>query len=146
MGMLASDAHAGDEPMAAINVTSLVDVMFCLLIMFMVATPLMSKEELDIEVPRAKGKALSEEEFLYSVISVDAEGNVYLGVLPLAADPAKMADELANNTKLKEDGQAFIQGDKNVPFEKIVDVLAALREAGIEEVGFMTDPRIGSER
>lgn len=136
-------SNDGDEPMAAINVTSLVDVMFCLLIMFMVATPLMSKEKLPIDIPKAKGNELSEEEFLQSVISIDAKGNVYLGVLPLAADKEKWSAELANNAKLKEDKKAFIQGDENVPMEKVVDVLAALKEAGVTQVGFVTDPRVG---
>jgi len=146
MGMIANDAHAGDEPMAAINVTSLVDVMFCLLIMFMVATPLMSEEKLPIEIPQAKGNEITEEEFLYSVISVDAAGNVYLGVLPLAAEKEQWASELAANAKLKEDKRAFIQGDENVPMEKIVDVLAALKEAGVTQIGFVTDPRVGKAR
>jgi biopolymer transport protein ExbD len=143
MGIIASNAHQGDEPMASINVTSLVDVMFCLLIMFMVATPLMSKDEIEIDVPKAKGSEISEEEFLYSVISVDAAGQVYLGVLPLSSDPKEMAGELSANAKLKEEGIAFIQGDENVKYEKVVDVLAALKEAGVREVGFMTDPRVG---
>lgn len=146
MGMIATDAHAGDEPMAAINVTSLVDVMFCLLIMFMVATPLMSEDKLPIEIPQAKGSEITEEEFLYSVISVDAEGNVYLGVLPLAAEKEKWSAEIAANSKLKEDKRAFIQGDENVPMEKIVDVLAALKEAGVTQIGFVTDPRVGKAR
>ncbi len=133
----------GDKPMAAINVTSLVDVMFCLLIMFMVATPLMSKEKLPIEIPKAKGNELTEEQFLQSVISIDAKGNVYLGVLPLAADKEKWTEELAANPKLQEDKKAFIQGDANVQMEKVVDVLVALKEAGVTQVGFITDPRVG---
>ena len=143
MGMISNNAEAGDEPMAAINVTSLVDVMFCLLIMFMVATPLMSKEKLPIEIPKAKGNEISEEELLYSVISIDSQGNVYLGVLPLAAEKEKWSEELAANQKLKDDKRAFIQGDENVPMEKVIDVLAALKEAGITQVGFVTDPRVG---
>jgi biopolymer transport protein ExbD len=146
MGIIANEAHGGDEPMAAINVTSLVDVMFCLLIMFMVATPLMSEEKLPIDIPTAKGNEITEEEFLYSVISIDAKGNVYLGVLPLAADKAEWSAELAANTKLSDDKRAFIQGDENVSMEKVVDVLAALKEAGVSQVGFVTDPRIGNER
>lgn len=145
MAMISSDPHGGDKPMASINVTSLVDVMFCLLIMFMVATPLMSNEELDITIPKAKGSVLSEEEFLYSVISIDAKSNVYLGVLPLSANKEEWKAELAANAKLKEDGRAFLQGDETVPMETIVDVLAALKEAGITEVGFLTDPRMGRQ-
>ena len=147
MSLIDSDFGAsGDKPMAAINVTSLVDVMFCLLIMFMVATPLMSKEALDIDLPNSPGGPISEEEFLYSVISIDASGQVFIGVLPLSKDKEKMTEELSNNVKLKEDGTAFIQGDENVPMEKIVDVLVALKAAGVEDIGFVTDPRIGSKR
>ena len=54
-----------------------------------------------------------------------------------------MKREIAGNEKLKEDGMAFIQGDENVPYERIVDVIVALKEAGVEQVGFVTDPRIG---
>ncbi len=142
MGITASDAASGDEPISGINVTSLVDVMFCLLIMFMVATPLMSKDQVEIDIPAAKGREITEEEFLYSVISIDASGQVFLGVLPLSSDPAAMASEISANEKLKTDGMAFIQGDQNVPYGRIVDVMVALKNAGVSEVAFVTDPRI----
>ncbi len=131
-----------NEPMSAINVTSLVDVMFCLLIMFMIATPLMSPEGQNVTLPAARGERIGEEEFLYSVVSIDANGNVFLGTLPLSREVAKMKQELGKNTKLKEDGLAFIQGDQTVPFERIVDVLVALQDAEISEVGFITDPNV----
>lgn len=141
-GIIASDAAAGDQPIAGINVTSLVDVMFCLLIMFMVATPLMSKDEIDIDIPHAKGREITEEEFLYSVISIDATGQVFMGVLPLSKDKEQLAREISANDKLKADGMAFIQGDQNVPYERIVDIMVALKEAGVEQVGFVTNPKI----
>ncbi|MEM9453336.1 MAG: biopolymer transporter ExbD [Myxococcota bacterium] len=130
----------GDEPMTAINVTSLVDVMFCLLIMFMVATPLMSPEGLEVEIPAARGEEITEEEFLYTVISVDKTGRAFLGTLPLSQDPEKMKEELANNAKIQEDGQVFIQGDQNVDHARIVDILVALKDAEVSQVGFVTDP------
>lgn len=131
-----------DEPMASINVTSLVDVMFCLLIMFMVATPLMSPDGVDVEIPAARGKEIGEDEFNYGVISIDAKGRVFLGTLPLSEDPARLQQELAANVKLKEDGMAFIQGDQTVVYERIVDVLVALQGAEISKVGFVTDPNL----
>ena len=47
------------EPVSAINVTSLVDVMFCLLIMFMVATPLMTPDGAEVELPPARGEEIT---------------------------------------------------------------------------------------
>jgi biopolymer transport protein ExbD len=51
-----------------------------------------------------------------------------------------MQQELANNAKIKEDGLVLVQGDENVPYERIVDVLKALQQAQIPDVGFVTDP------
>ncbi len=133
---------SGDEPVAAINITSLIDIMFCLLICFMVATPLMDQEQVKVEVPHAVGVQITEEEFEYKVISIDAKGHVFLGSLPLDLDKARWTEQLAANAKLKEDGIAFIQGDRNIEFDRILDIMIALKGAGVSEVGFITDPRI----
>ena len=142
-GIVTHDGSAsGDEPVSAINVTSLIDIMFCLLIGFMVATPLMHQDQVKLDVPHAKGKEITEEEFAYSVISVDANGRVFIGALPLDADKARWTEQLAANKKISEDKMAFIQGDGTVHFDVILDVMIALQEAGVTEVGFVTDPKI----
>ena len=66
--------------------------------------------------------------------------------MPLSADKDKMASELAANVKIKEDGKVFIQGDQNVPYERIVDVLVALKEAEVSSVGFVADPNMKKVR
>jgi biopolymer transport protein TolR len=132
--------HADDAPMSAINVTPLVDVMLCLLIIFMVATPMMAPQGQDVDVPAGRGKALTEADFLYGVISIDKTGAVFLGTLPLSPDPNVMKQEIAANAKLKEDNMVFLQGDQNVPFSRIVDVLVAIKGAEIESVGFVAKP------
>ena len=74
------------------------------------------------------------------VISVDKAGRAFLGTLPLSQDPEKMKEELANNAKIQEDGHVFIQGDQNVDHARIVDILVALKDAEVSQVGFVTDP------
>jgi biopolymer transport protein ExbD len=141
-GMVTHDGSAsGEEPVSAINVTSLIDVMFCLLIGFMATTPLMNQEAVKIDVPNARGEPITEEEFEYSVISIDAKRRVFIGSLPLDADKARWSEQLAANAKIKEDGMAFIQGDRTIPFEIVLDVMLALRQAGVTQVGFVTDPK-----
>ena len=132
-------ATESGEPVSAINVTSLVDVMFCLLIMFMVATPLMSPDSSDkVSLPAGRGEEITEAEFNYSYIVVDARGKIFLGSTAIA--DKEMTSVLSKNVKMQEDGMVFIQADKNAPFSKIVDVLVALKEADISSVGFVTDP------
>jgi biopolymer transport protein ExbD len=132
--------HGDDAPISAINVTPMVDVMLCLLIIFMVATPMMAPTGHDVDIPPGHGKKMTEEDFLYGVISVDKAGNVFLGTLPLSKDPAAMQQEIAANAKLQADGMVFLQGDQNVPFDRIVDVLVALKQAKISSVGFVAKP------
>ena len=143
MSIITNDGSAsGDEPVSSINVTSLIDVMLCLLVGFMATSQLMSQEAVKIDVPNAKGVQITEEEFVYSVITIDARGRVFIGALPLDADKARWTEQLAANKKLAEDGMAFIQGDRSIPFDTILDVMIALQQAGVAEVGFVTDPKL----
>jgi biopolymer transport protein ExbD len=138
-----ADAIQGEGPVSAINVTPLVDVMLCLLIIFMVSTPMMApKQPQKIDVPKAKAQAIAQEQFLLATVSVDAKGDVFMGTVALSRDPATMANELSSNARLKQDGVAFIQGDSNIEFSRIVEVLVALRTAGVSKVGFLTDPKV----
>jgi biopolymer transport protein ExbD len=140
---ITADAIQGEGPVSAINVTPLVDVMLCLLIIFMVSTPMMApKQPHKIAVPKAKAQAIAEEQFLLATVSVDAKGDVFLGTIALSRDPTTLANELSSNARLKEDGVAFIQGDSNIEFNRIVDVMVALRTAGVSKVGFLTDPKV----
>ena len=142
MAGLLEDGIYGEGPVAGINVTPLVDVMLCLLIIFMVSTPLMGPEApMTIAIPKAVGSPVAEELFLLATISIDAKGSVFLGTVGLSSDPVTLGNELSNNAKLKDAGMVFIQGDENIPFDRIVDVLVALRTAGVSKVGFLTDPR-----
>ncbi|MBK7827863.1 biopolymer transporter ExbD [Nannocystis sp.] len=142
MSGLLEDGFHGDGPVAGINVTPLVDVMLCLLVIFMVSTPLMAPEApMQISIPKAVGSPVAEEQFLLSTISIDAKGGVFLGTVGLSSDPNTLGAELGSNAKLKEAGMVFIQGDENLAFDRVVDVLVALRTAGVSKVGFLTDPR-----
>ena len=142
MSGLLEDGFHGEGPVAGINVTPLVDVMLCLLVIFMVSTPLMAPEPpMKISVPKAVGSPVAEEQFLLSTISIDAKGSVFLGTVGLSSDPVTLGAELSSNAKMKEAGMVFIQGDENITFDRVVDVLVALRTAGVSKVGFLTDPR-----
>ncbi len=140
---LLDDGFQGDGPVAGINVTPMVDVMMCLLIIFMVSTPLMGPETvLEITVPKAPGTEVPEEDFAFAMVSIDAKGNVFLGTVALSSDPTTLASELSSNAKLKEHGVSFIQADENIDFDRVLDVMVALRGAGVKSVGFLTDPRL----
>ncbi len=140
---LTADALQGEGPVSAINVTPLVDVMLCLLIIFMVSTPMMApKQPIKIDLPKAKAQQIAEDQFLNATVTIDAKGDVFLGTVALSREADRLVNELSSNARLKQDGVAFIQGDANLEFNRIVDVLVALRDAGVRKVGFLTDPKV----
>jgi hypothetical protein len=111
MSGLLEDGFTGDGPVAGINVTPMVDVMLCLLIIFMVSTPLMAPEApMQISVPKAVGQSGRRG----AVLAVDdldrRQGQRVPGDGRAVERPATLARELSSNAKLKEAGIGLHSG------------------------------------
>ncbi len=122
--------------MAEINVTPLVDVILVLLIIFMVTAPMMTKG-LDVKLPRTTAKALPQRQ-KNIVITIDGKGNFFLNKIKV--DETVLVRRLKG---LKEAGRAkqvLLRADSSVPYGTVAKVVAAIRKAGIEELGLVTEP------
>src|SRR5512147_1994504 len=79
----------GELPLTAeINVTSLVDVAFVLLIIFMITAPIM-QGGVEVQLPRAEARPIQPKEGL--VVSVDRQGRIFLDESPLSYDEFRAA-------------------------------------------------------
>jgi biopolymer transport protein TolR len=126
-------------PMSEINVTPMVDVMLVLLIIFMVAAPLL-QVGVPIELPQAKGKQLeSNKEPL--VISVKADGNVYIGETAVTLD--EIAPKLKAIAKNGYDEQIFVRGDKGVTYGTVMKVMGRISAGGFRKVSLVTEVEDG---
>jgi biopolymer transport protein TolR len=125
----------GKSALSEINVTPLVDVMLVLLIIFMVTAPLL-KQGIDIDLPKAKGKEISSHERLVIVLDKD-------GVIRLNDKRISMTDLVERIRSVSSTGpEAYLEADKNVPYGEVVKLMAEIKEAGIEKLGMITEPRI----
>jgi TolR protein len=128
----------GEEPemMGDINVTPLVDVMLVLLIIFMIATPMLH-QGIQVSLPRAEAKNLPLKIQDPLVVSINRDGAVFLRSTPVAlADlPARLKDEMRG----REDETVFLQGDREVPYGRVIEVLDRLHREGIQHVGMVTE-------
>jgi biopolymer transport protein TolR len=121
--------------LSEINITSLVDVMMVLLIIFMLTAPFI-QAGIKVQLPQAKSTVIKEREGV--VVSIREDGEVYLDNMPV--DRNKLTEEFV---KLKVAGEerVFIRADKAVAYGVVMDVIGDIKEVGINEVGMITEKK-----
>jgi len=121
--------------LSEINVTPFVDVMLVLLVIFMVTAPLL-QQGIDVNLPKAKGKDLPTEERITLVISKNRA--IYMNENPVSVQ--EMRRRLDAISKLNP--HVFLKADKDVPYGFVVEVMGEIKDAGIEKLGMITEPKI----
>ena len=124
--------------LSEINVTPFVDVMLVLLIIFMVTAPLL-QQGIDVNRPQAKGKDLPTEERI--TLIVKKGGIIFMNDKPMSMSEIK--EKLTAISKLNPN--VFLKADKDVPYGFVVQVMSDIKEAGIEKLGMITEPKINIE-
>jgi biopolymer transport protein TolR len=135
-----SSGGTGRQTLTEINVTPLVDVMLVLLIIFMVTAPLI-QQGVEVNLPSAPAKAIDSEEQRI-VLSIKADKSLWLGTSEDAAR-VKYDDleaKLRANVRVQRDRMLYLMADKRLPYGFVVDVMATVQRAGIENVGMITSP------
>jgi biopolymer transport protein TolR len=125
-----------------INVTPLVDVMLVLLVIFMVTAP-MIQQGVEVSVPRVKASALpgKEEQF---VVSITRNQEIYLNDTKLGLD--QLTEKLQAIALARPDREVFVRADEEVPYGTVIRTMAAIKAAGIENVGMVTEmPQAGAD-
>ena len=122
--------------MADINVTPMVDVMLVLLVIFMVTAPLM-QHGVSVELPKVDAPAVeADKERL--ILTVTAERKIYLGDVEIPRDVLR--ERLIGNKRLASEKQVFLHADHRLDYGFVVDVMAVMQTAGVENMGMITDP------
>lgn len=120
-----SGQEDGIRVVAEINVTSLVDVAFTLLIIFMITAPIL-QGGIEIDVPEAAAGPLSSSEAL--VVSIDGDEQIYLDDVPVTFDEFDATIERA--IERQESDEVFLKADADLRFELAVRIMARIQEAG----------------
>ena len=125
----------GELPLTAdINVTSLVDVAFVLLIIFMITAPIM-QGGVDVELPKAEARPIPAKEGM--VVSVDREGRIFIDETRVSYGDFRMTfGALVQSRKPKS---VYLRADRRVPYGDVVRVLAVIRTSGITGVGLVAE-------
>jgi len=121
--------------MSEINVTPMVDVMLVLLIIFMVTSPMLVAG-VEVDLPETKSSPISGQDTPL-VISIKKEGDIF--ITETKTPFSELATKLKNITKEKKDTSILVSGDKNVPYGKILETMAEIRNGGFTKVALRSD-------
>jgi len=128
--------------MAEINVVPYIDVMLVLLIIFMVTAPLLT-QGVKVDLPEATAEPISPESEEPLVVSVNAQGEYFLDVgenkeQPL--DGATMVQRVGTVLRNNPKTPILVRGDRAVEYGRVVEAMVLLQQAGVNNVGLVTNP------
>jgi biopolymer transport protein TolR len=129
--------------MGEINVVPYIDVMLVLLIIFMITAPLLT-QGIKVDLPKAGAEPLPvQPNEPPLVLSIDAQGRLYLNVGATPRQPIDEQTALVRATaalRRAPDRQVLVNGDQHVNYGRVVQAMVMLQQAGAHKVGFQTDP------
>lgn len=127
-------AEENDDPV--LNLTPMIDVVFNLMLFFMLATTFLKVErDLDLELPQARNSA-EQRGRVELELEVLRDGSIYVG--GRALDSAQLTRELAQAAQRDPRASITIRGDRRCEHQSIVRVLDACRAAGLSHLALST--------
>ncbi len=126
-----------DEPIAAINVVPLVDIILVVLIIFMVTAPLVLKPVIDVNLP----KAASGEESPPTPLNIAVGRDGQLAVNGQSATLDQLAAIASQKVAEKPDTAAILQADKSVTLETLTAIIDIVKTAGVKKVAFSIEKK-----
>lgn len=125
-----------DEMVSDINMTPLVDVMLVLLIIFILTVPVLT-HAVKLDLPRADNtpNVIKPESV---TISVTDDGALHWNEDTIS--DMQLTDRLAGAAAQQPQPEIFIRGDRKVNYEHVIKVMAAVQQAGVLKLGFITEP------
>jgi len=121
-----------------INVTPLCDVMLVLLIIMMIVAPLL-QQGVSVQLPKASNTVDKPETQGQTVVAIAKDKSMYVNAKPVQeAEMAQRINELLENSKEKI---VLIKADTEVEYGAVMAAMEQLRQAGIEDIGLITDPK-----
>lgn len=120
-----------------LNVTPLIDLAFCLLIIFMITTPVIEQYN-RINLPEQSSSARQppppvDDQY----VTIDADGNYFLGTKPVSdAQLRARLDQIAGGEGPMP--TVHIRGDRALPYQKVIDVVNLLKERNLNKLSLDT--------
>lgn len=126
---------SGPNLTADINVTSLVDVAFTLLVIFIITAPIM-QGGVEVDVPRAQAENITSPEGV--IVSINRDEEIYIGEARASWEEFEPA--LADAVRAEQASNVYLRADARVPYGRVLQVLGAMKAMDVAAVGLVAEP------
>jgi biopolymer transport protein ExbD len=119
-----------------INITSLIDVIFMLLLFFMITSTFLEQQGIKLELPSSKSATLAvQQEF---VLSIDIKGKLFLNRQPLAL--ADLEAAIRKALPQMKDSTLVLKADQDISHGLVVHVMDLVKRGGVKKLIIGTKP------
>lgn len=125
------------RPEVAINLTPLIDVVFLLLIFFMVSSSFSELTQLVVDLPEAEGSPASGDATL--MLSIDVDGNMMLDGQPVPNDAAGLLRAMADRIQGSTDRPVMLSADALTHYQHVVTAMDVASRLGLERLTIATE-------
>ncbi len=124
--------------MSDINVTPLVDVMLVLLIIFMVTAPMLTAG-VQVDLPKADAKAISQNDNAPLEVGIDRTGKLYVG--DTKVDLPRMKSMLSAIAAEAPDRRVYIRADQGLDYGQVMQVMATVSGSGFTKIALISEQK-----
>ena len=141
---MARTRHTKSRAKAEINVVPYIDVMLVLLVIFIATAPVVM-QGVTVDLPQAKAETMNPDELTPIIATVDKAGQFYVTIDTSTVKMGSL-DELTNYVagELQKDPvhqrPVVVQGDAQVAYDNVIQLMNALKNGGVKSVGLVTEP------
>ncbi len=132
---MAFDYRSNRKFLTEMNLTPLMDLVFNLLIIFMISAPMMN-QGMDVDLPQTKAAQDLPTDKDHLVMTVDKDGRVFVDEYEVKVE------ELENYLKklvVEQKKALYLRADGNVPYGVVVRVMGEAKAAGIDKLGMVAE-------
>ncbi|MDG4867435.1 biopolymer transporter ExbD [Guyparkeria sp. 1SP6A2] len=125
-----------EQPMAEMNVIPLVDVLLVLLVIFIVTAPVIT-HSVSLDLPQASSER-QQNPAQSLTLSLDAQGQLYLDDERISR--ARLEKTLSQAHRDHAELVVYLRADASAPYRQVARAMATVKTAGIERLGFVSQP------